>query len=423
MFDAIQTMVTNAISENQFFSGGLILGVLVAIGAVLRKLPGMIYTAVKRRVVVSAELLQTDDVFRWFCTWMASQPYSNRARRWVVFSDVKSGLSDGDGDAPMANGVVDTSHELTFDFVPAPGFHVFKHRGRWYWFFYVRQEVELTSGYRHHITLYTLGWDSTPLKAILTEAYEHSLPHDPKIIAVKTVRWGDWQLLDWCHPRPLTSLVFDNNIVENLLLDIRNFLSSEEWYRNMGIPWRRGYLLYGEPGNGKSSLVVAVSGELGMDIYVLGLTKMTTNERLRSLLMEVPAGSVILIEDIDTVFDEGKSTEEADTLSFSGFLNAIDGIATREGNIVFMTTNHKDILDPALIRPGRADQHFYIGNATDEQATRFFQRFFPGTDGLADNFGQGIGDQEISMAQIQEHLLQFRSDPVGAAQVAVEVAQ
>lgn len=63
-------------------------------------------------------------------------------------------------------------------------------------------------------------------------------------------------------------------------------------------------------------------------------------------------------------------------VTFSGLLNALDGVASSEERIIFMTTNHIERLDDALIRPGRVDLKEYIGDATPQQAKRLFVRFY-----------------------------------------------
>ena len=63
-------------------------------------------------------------------------------------------------------------------------------------------------------------------------------------------------------------------------------------------------------------------------------------------------------------------------VTFSGFLNALDGVASGEERVLFLTTNHIDKLDPALIRPGRVDAVEFLGDATPRQARRYFQQFF-----------------------------------------------
>jgi chaperone BCS1 len=68
-------------------------------------------------------------------------------------------------------------------------------------------------------------------------------------------------------------------------------------------------------------------------------------------------------------------------VTFSGFLNALDGVASGEERIIFMTTNHVEKLDPALIRPGRVDLMQVIDDATPEQASSLFNRFYGEEDG------------------------------------------
>ena len=62
-------------------------------------------------------------------------------------------------------------------------------------------------------------------------------------------------------------------------------------------------------------------------------------------------------------------------LSFSGFLNALDGVATQEGNVLFMTTNHPELLDPALIRAGRIDEKVELNLCTPDQLQRLYLKF------------------------------------------------
>jgi chaperone BCS1 len=84
--------------------------------------------------------------------------------------------------------------------------------------------------------------------------------------------------------------------------------------------------------------------------------------------------SIVLLEDIDAAFpsreDQGDNSQQrqhSSDVTFSGLLNVLDGVAASEERLIFMTTNHIDRLDPALIRPGRVDYVQLIGDATDHQ--------------------------------------------------------
>lgn len=104
-------------------------------------------------------------------------------------------------------------------------------------------------------------------------------------------------------------------------------------------------------------------------------------------------------------------------VTFSGLLNAVDGVASSTSQrILFMTTNHIEKLDPALIRPGRVDLKEYIGDATTTQARALFERFYADgleaedlqalltrlTEQLEDNVQKG---RYLSMASLQGHFI------------------
>lgn len=104
-------------------------------------------------------------------------------------------------------------------------------------------------------------------------------------------------------------------------------------------------------------------------------------------------------------------------MTFSGLLNAVDGVASSTSQrILFMTTNHIEKLDPALIRPGRVDLKEYIGDATVAQAKALFERFYEDgleagelqtllnrlADQLQDNIDKG---RYLSMASLQGHFI------------------
>jgi chaperone BCS1 len=226
----------------------------------------------------------------------------------------------------------------------------------------------------------------------------------------------------WRPRRPLASIVLADGLLDDLLADLRAFLDAGSWYMTRGVPHRRGYLLHGPPGNGKTTLVAAVAGELGLSVAVLSLSnKVLTDDILRNQINALPPGAVLLIEDIDCAFAEKRAAGEATGVTMSGLLNALDGVSSREGRILFMTTNHPERLDPALVRPGRVDRSFHLGHTTPDQARRLFAWFYsggrhdPAVERWAHAFACRIPEGRICMAAIQEHLLRFRSDPESAA--------
>lgn len=223
---------------------------------------------------------------------------------------------------------------------------------------------------------------------------------------------------------------------EYILTDIVRFLESdtELWYLDNGIPYRRGYLLYGPPGCGKTSFVKALSNQVGLSLYIINLSSSEMDDQKLLEMIHSCTRSIILFEDIDSVFssiedDNFKVPEEVNKrrkkvvnhITFSGLLNALDGVYAQEGNLIFMTTNHKEKLDPALIRPGRIDFEIEFGLANRECCLQLFKNFYTKCSSQSlDSFIHRIGDQisttipegSLSIAQIQGHFLKYRDPQV-----------
>jgi chaperone BCS1 len=139
-------------------------------------------------------------------------------------------------------------------------------------------------------------------------------------------------------------------------------------------------MLFGPPGSGKTSFIQALAGSMGYNICLLNLAERgLTDDKLNHLLGLVPDRSFVLLEDVDSAFTRRVQTSEdgfKSSVTFSGLLNALDGVASSEERVIFMTTNHVDKLDPALVRPGRVDVSEVLGDAAGEQAKRLFVKFY-----------------------------------------------
>ncbi|KAJ0298560.1 hypothetical protein Brms1b_013355 [Colletotrichum noveboracense] len=249
--------------------------------------------------------------------------------------------------------------------------------------------------------------------------------------------------------RPIETVIMNERIKQMLLKDICSFLdpAARSWYTNRGLPYRRGYLLYGRPGTGKSSLSMSVAGCFGLDIYVLSLAGINDG-RLSALFAELPQRCVVLLEDVDAVgttqsrdtdADESDSGSEVSrssskppgTLSLSGLLNVLDGVASQEGRVLIITTNHIEHLDDALIRPGRVDKKIEFQLADTEVVRKLFCTVFEQSEEelpdlgsrekrneevrqLAVQFAGVVPELEFSPADILSFLLANRGSPSSA---------
>ncbi|XP_003560144.1 AAA-ATPase At3g50940 [Brachypodium distachyon] len=244
-----------------------------------------------------------------------------------------------------------------------------------------------------------------------------------------------WHGINHHHPATFDTLAMDPALKTAVVDDLDRFLKRKEYYQRIGKAWKRGYLLYGPPGTGKSSLVAAMANYLRFNLYDLDLSEVRLNSTLQRLLIGMPNKSILVIEDIDCCFD-AKSREDSkmpmpadagnssdddgppskacqapqqqQNLTLSGLLNFIDGLWSTSGEerIIVFTTNYKDRLDPALLRPGRMDMHVYMGHCGWEAFRTLARNYhlvddhalFPEIQGL-------LAAVEVTPAEASEMLL------------------
>ncbi|KAK4357611.1 hypothetical protein RND71_023221 [Anisodus tanguticus] len=175
------------------------------------------------------------------------------------------------------------------------------------------------------------------------------------------------------HPSTFDTLAMDPELKYKLMDDLERFVRRRDYYRRVGKAWKRGYLLYGPPGTGKSSLIAAMANYLKFDIYDMELSSMRGNSDFRRMLVSTKNRSIIVIEDIDCTIDIQNRNDGAHNyndsesqVTLSGLLNFIDGLWSSCGDerIIVFSTNFKERLDPALIRPGRMDMHIHMSYCT-----------------------------------------------------------
>jgi len=358
--------------------------------------------------------------YDWVIPWLANDSYSKKTTR-LLLSTKK------DREEDCSNGDRRNKSIIQVLYSPSPGNHFFKYRGKWIWLSFTREnmgESGLFLGFHDTLIFTCLKQHKGIVKDLILEAKSLYHADTEKSVGIFVHKYSRWEVLKEKNCRSLKSLIFSNNIVDELENDIKEFLGKKEWYNDMGIPWNRGYLLHGEPGNGKTSLISALAGHFNLDIYFLSLTNKALDDgSLFSLLVDIPHNCILLLEDVDCLKRSGDSSEGKDDsgVSHSGLLNAIDGAAATEGRILFMTTNFRDKLDAALIRGGRIDRKFCIENATRLQSSEFFAKFYSDASvGEAEKFSEFIPERQVSMARIQEHLFQYK-EPLDAIANAAQL--
>ncbi|CAK9437345.1 uncharacterized protein LODBEIA_P17230 [Lodderomyces beijingensis] len=406
------------VMNNPYFAagGGLMLlgtGLAVARQGVMKG-SGFLY----RQMLVDLEIPSKDKSYLWFLEWMSRHKH-RRSRHLSVETSVVT----------HDNGAITTN----FSLVPGPGKHLIRYKGA---FMLVNRErsgkmLDMTSGTPFEtVTLTTLYRDRHLFNEMLRDAKNLAIKANEGKTVIFT-SWGpEWR--PFGQPRSkrlLGSVILDQGIAEDVVEDVRDFLTSGDWYHKRGIPYRRGYLLYGPPGSGKTSFIQALAGELDYNICILNLSENNlTDDRLNHLMNHIPNRSILLLEDVDAAFNKREQSAEqgyTSGVTFSGLLNALDGVASAEECITFMTTNHPERLDPALLRPGRVDYKVLIDNATEYQVRRMFLRFYEGEEELCNEFlakYRKLALHHVSTAQLQGLFVYNKRDPKAAIEM-VETLQ
>lgn len=446
--------------------------------------------------LMSSVCIRTDDeAYNIIMAWVVGQSFSKRSRNfiattnvnsqargmWRYYEDSDSDESDDDEQARRDRKQVHCT--------PSYGSHFFMFRGHPL-LFERRENRDRASQslYRDHEEIYISCFGRTPaiIKDLLAEARQLYVTREKKKTIIYRGSMGGWNGPGWRRcmtrtPRPFSTVILNESLKRSVIDDIADYLdpATRIWYANRGIPYRRGYLLHGPPGTGKSSLSLALAGYFEMKIYILSLNSPSaTEENVANLFSELPRRCIVLLEDIDSAgLTHSRDSEGATTtvsrppdiegevdgpassnektsesrISLSGLLNILDGVASQEGRVLIMTTNHVDKLDRALIRPGRIDMSVEFGNADPEITALIFRAIYAPFEGevppstelvvvdgekgqkskrkdvaatredtvrkvgeLADVFAAKIPPSEFSPAEIQGLLLQHKRDPLAA---------
>lgn len=211
------------------------------------------------------------------------------------------------------------------------------------------------------------------------------------------------------------ALALDDD-ARQLVVEAHRWKASEEWHRQRGLPWRRGWLLHGEPGTGKTAFARAIAEDLDLPVFAFDLASLHNDElqaEWAQMLTAVPA--MAIVEDIDAVFHGRENVVKGDGagLTFDCLLNCLDGVQRADGLIVVITTNHIERIDPALglpdgeqavhansSRPGRVDRLLEFGELSESGRLQIASRILPSRNSLWPSLMEtGRGD---TGAQFQE---------------------
>lgn len=415
--------IREQLATNPIFAGvaggALVTSVLAMFWGQLRAFPSAVWILLKSQFSVTLTIYGDQPAFHVVNMWLSRHPATKKARRLMA-------VTDYDGE--------DQEHRLTL----GPGPHLLRQGKRWW---IVSREVNMPGGANGQatapapvgagaqrietLTLTTLGRNPAVFQRFLANVRVESEAEDSVPIFI----WRD----GWFQPigrrprRPIDTVYMNEGAKAELLHDINAFLNGRQWYAERGIPWRRGILLEGPPGTGKTSLIFAIAGELRRPVYLVNPSTINGDAHLQTAMTGAKNG-ILVLEDIDAAFaareraiapdNPSAAFSMRETISLSGLLNAIDGIGAQDGRILFLTSNHPDALDAALLRPGRVDRRQRLDLACADVATQMARAFLPSAD--VDNFVASLA-LPMSPAEIQNRLLaHLAGNPVASLHVEIE---
>jgi chaperone BCS1 len=190
-----------------------------------------------------------------------------------------------------------------------------------------------------------------------------------------SLRWGaEWSRISDVAYRSIESVVLRTGQREALVEDLERFLGQQADYARLGVPWHRGYLFSGIPGTGKSSIAGVLASHFGLDVYFLPLGSVKDDSDLVRIFAGIQPRSMLVLEDVD-VLHASRQRENDSGVTMAGLLNCLDGMLSPSGMIVCMTSNHADVLDDAILRPGRVDMRLDFDYLDADQLVRLLKAF------------------------------------------------
>lgn len=234
----------------------------------------------------------------------------------------------------------------------------------------------------------------------------------PKIWSATS--WDEWRAFKDLPVRSLDSVFMKKGEKEFLVEDLERFYASEQLYSDAGLPYHRGYMLFGPAGTGKTSIITALAERFGKHVCFMPISALRSDISIVELFSYIPKDSFLVIEDVDTSSavksrdmevtraapDDKIALYDKERTNLSTMLNTMDGLLSPHGLVLFMTTNHVEMLDESIVRPGRIDVLLEIDQLDTAQLNEMVGYFIG--DPSFDGWTEEIYNLRIMPAEVSE---------------------
>lgn len=350
--------------DDKLFTGTALLATLTYIGYQFKTAPAFIWAQIKKRLIYTVNIDETSELFRYFEIWLSKFHEQS-------FKNVRASLSNDNQREPNTQNTIEEKL-LIHHYIDM---FIIKHSGKKLLITKGRDKFENASDIRNafYNNFKIEGWFA---KSQILDLLNQVVEYNKSIRKIKQKIYTNNYWGDWVYFGDINSKTIDNIFLsckQEIIKDIDGFIQSEEWYRQRGLSYKRGILFYGSPGNGKTSLCLALAQYLNRNIQFLNLNDLEKDASLFTAFNNIKNNSILVIEDVDAIFGTRNGKAK---ISFSSLLNCMDGAFSKYGVITIMTTNHVENIDIALIREGRIDVKVNIDNPKKDMVENYLSMFY-----------------------------------------------
>lgn len=385
------------LSTNQFFSAAALASVLTAFLITLKGVPKFIWERVARITTYKATIYQTDDLYYYLTEW-----FSDNHRSKVRNVEYSTGPINEGQSINLEN--TEWEENKSIQEVPVDDYFYRWIGWRLIKISYGKEKLDNASSLKSaYLKNYTFkGFFASKVIRNLMDQIYRDYKTRGKSASVFQSENSYFNRVSKVGGKKISDVILNPEIKERILSDIEMWKKSKSDYERKGIAYKRGHCYFGPPGTGKTTIVKAIAKEYNFNVYSINLTK-SEDENLTYLLSEIKPGSILLFEDIDSIFDGRKRLSDKG-ITFSEFLNALDGIVELNGVLVIITTNHIEKMDPALLRAGRMDLKVEVGYSSEKEISEYLSSFY---DSKIQIQAKGL----LPMVDVQNACLENKTNP------------